>query len=82
MDSYAKLLDKLESLNNDLEDAKGEMTASQMNRYLNITQKLSTSISDFQRSLANCAGCLNSLSYNRTPDTSEFSSNVMNTRTC
>lgn len=47
MDSYAKLLDKLESLNNDLEDAKGEMTASQMNRYLNITQKLSTSISDF-----------------------------------
>lgn len=47
MDSYAKLLDKLESLNNDLEDAKGEMTASQMNRYLNITQKLSTTISDF-----------------------------------
>lgn len=47
MDSYAKLLDKLEPLNNDLEDAKGEMTASQMNRYLNITQKLSTSISDF-----------------------------------
>ena len=46
MSEYVKLLEKAEKISDQLEDAQGYMTNAQMNRYLNITQKMSNALLD------------------------------------
>lgn len=46
MTEYAKLAEKAQKLSSQLEKAKGEMTAAQLNRYLKITQKLASAVSN------------------------------------
>lgn len=47
MNSYSQLVENLGELSEKLENAEGEMTTSQANRYLKITQKLTSAVSDF-----------------------------------
>lgn len=44
MDSYKELIYTLEDLNEKLENAKSEMTASQVKRYMEITQRITSAI--------------------------------------
>lgn len=46
MAEYAKLAEKAQKLSSQLEKAKGEMTAAQLNRYLKITKKLASAVSN------------------------------------
>ena len=44
MVEYAKLADKAQQLSKKLEKAKGDMNASQLSRYLKLTQKLANAL--------------------------------------